>query len=109
MRRKFIITFLVVLVFSIVFMIGPGQPGLALPGDFSAQPPSISPDPASTYTLRVSPQEDAFKARFRQAMLAVYDAQTRQDLEKAADEFLAARALAPANPEVNYNLGLVFL
>lgn len=109
MRRKFIITFSVVLVFSIVFMIGPGQPGLALPGDFSAQPPAISPDPASTYTLRVSPQEDAFKARFRQAMLAVYDAQTRQDLEKAADEFLAARALAPANPEVNYNLGLVFL
>lgn len=117
MKRKFIATFLVVLVFSIVFMAGPAHPGLAIPGDLSTQSPSISPDSASTSastlaptsTLRLSPQEDAFKARFRKAMLAVYEARTRQDLEKAADEFLSARALAPSNPEVNYNLGLVFL
>ncbi|RFT14794.1 MAG: hypothetical protein OP8BY_2371 [Candidatus Saccharicenans subterraneus] len=110
MKRKFVITLLIILAFSIIFMTGPAHHGLAIPGDFTTQPRSISVGPAST-TLHLSPraQEDAFKARFRKAMLAVYDARTRQDLEKAAEEFMAARALAPSNPEVNYNLGLVFL
>lgn len=33
---------------------------------------------------------------------------TREDLEKAANEFVTTRALNPSKPEVHYNLGLVY-
>ena len=70
------------------------------PGSADASRPD-SPPLAST--------QDAFTSQFNKAMLSVYDARIRPDLEKAVDEFLSARFLNPSSPEVHYNLGLIYL
>jgi len=73
---------------------------ISTPGSADASRPD-SPPLAST--------QDAFTSQFNKAMLSVYHARIRPDLEKAVDEFLSARSLNPSSPEVHYNLGLIYL
>lgn len=53
--------------------------------------------------------KEAFKSQFDKAMLTVYNAKTPEDLEKAASEFIVARTINPSNPQVHFNLGLIYL
>lgn len=92
-------------------------------GTLAARSPELSPSPAPTSAPAAAraplsvpglapapgPQADSFTARFNQAMLTVYSAKTPAELNKAAQEFTAARGLNPSSPEVHYNLGLVYL
>ncbi|MCX8159714.1 MAG: tetratricopeptide repeat protein [Candidatus Saccharicenans sp.] len=112
MKRKSILFLMVSLLLFIVLPGNPAQAGQASQPGASTQSsgkhallPVVSLDAA----LNAAAQDETFKLRFQQAMLAVYNARTRQDLEAAAEEFLAARSLNPSNPEVHYNLGLVYL
>ncbi len=52
--------------------------------------------------------QETFTAKFKKAMLTVYNARSRLDLERAVKEFNEARSLNSLIPEVYYNLGLVY-
>lgn len=71
--------------------------------------PSQTNQPAKpVHPAQSAQQSDQFKEHFNQGLRLAYNARSREDLEKAIEELVAARALDSSCPEVHYNLGLIY-